>query len=126
MLVNPGVSTASPLIVVTRAPYDGALARSALDVAMSFAVFGQQPKLLFSGAGALCLVQREPAEALGRKSLRKVIDSLPLYDVEEVFVEAIALGAYGITVEEIPVFASPVDGPSIKQLQESRSRIVSF
>ena len=124
-MTNPAALQNSPLIIISRAPYDGSLARGALDAAMSFAVFGRQPKLLFSGAGALCLANRNPTSTLGRKSVRKVVDSLPLYDVDEVFVEASALASFNISSDEMPEFATVLDSAAIKLLQVDRL-IVSF
>lgn len=124
-MTNTSIQRA-PLIIISHSPYDGALARGALDAALSFAVFGQEPKLLFSGAGALCLAQREPAIQLQRKSVRKVIDSLPLYDIEEVFVESSALAAFDVALDELPSFAKSVDSAAVKQLHVDSLHIVSF
>lgn len=115
-----------PLLVLQTAPYDGSLARSALDMAMSFAVFAQKPQVLFSGDGVLCLLAGQDPEELGRKSLRKVIDSFPLYDLEEIFVDGAALERNGASAELLPEFARVLDASALRDLHEQSSRIISL
>ncbi|MDP5055215.1 MAG: DsrE family protein, partial [Congregibacter sp.] len=102
-----------PLILLQTAPYDGSLARSSLDLALSFAVFAQQPQLLFCGAGVLCLSAHQHPDAIGRKSLRKVIDSLPMYDLETIFVDAGSLEMNGLNSAHLPGFAVVLDARQV-------------
>lgn len=115
-----------PLLVLTRAPYAGSLARASLDMLLSFAAFNQEPRVLFSGAGIGQLVAGQAPEDIGRKSLRRVIDSLPLYDVERVFVEEAALQALGVTADQLPEFAAAVDRDAIARLRRDAGAIVSL
>lgn len=115
-----------PLIELGRAPYDGAFARSALDVVLSYAAFAQNPLVLFSGAGVLALIDTQDATALGRKSLRKVIDSLPLYDLETVFVEQASLVRFGIAMTQLPDFASPLGDAELAALRAGARHVLSL
>jgi tRNA 2-thiouridine synthesizing protein C len=115
-----------PLIVVSRAPYDGSLTRSALDLAMSFAVFGQEPQLLFAGDAVLALLPGQDPKALGRKSLRKVIESLPLYDVHEVLVDTESLSRNGVSAAALPAFARCVDAGARRSLMAGARHVISL
>ncbi|EAQ97925.1 DsrE family protein [Congregibacter litoralis] len=115
-----------PLILFQQAPYEGSLARAALDLALAFAVFAQNPKIVFCGDAVLCLKAEQSAEALGRKSLRKVIDSLPLYDLETVYVEQTSLLANGVHAAELPAFAVALSGPELRQLMQEASHVISL
>lgn len=123
---NTDASDRRPLLVLQSAAYDGSLARSALDVVLSFAVFAQRPMVLFSGAAALCLLSQQEPSQLGRKSLRKVIDSFPLYDVEDVFVDVTALESFAIEEHETPDFVRSLSVEERRALCSSASVILSL
>lgn len=118
--------TSGPLILLQSAPYAGSLARSCLDLALSFAVFSQRPQLLFSGDAVLCLQGEQNAEAVGRKSLRKVIDSLPLYDIEHVYVDESSLNQLGLSPNDFPAFAVCVNSEQVRALINEASHVISL
>jgi tRNA 2-thiouridine synthesizing protein C len=118
--------TPGPLILLSRAPYDGSLCRSALDLALSFAVFAQEPRLLFCDDAVLALLPGQNPDPLGRKSLRKVIDSLPLYDIDEILVDASSLARHGICEPELPPFARVVDSEQQRELLSEASHVLSL
>ncbi|MDP4916715.1 MAG: DsrE family protein, partial [Haliea sp.] len=72
----------SVLVVTRHAQPARSLARAALDTALATAAFEQPVNLLFLGAGVLQLIPHQDSSAVGVRNLRKVIDSMPLYDVE--------------------------------------------
>lgn len=115
-----------PLVLLQSAPYDGSLARSGLDLALSLAVFAQDPVLLFSGDAVLSLKAQQDPSALGKKSLRKVIDSLPLYDVDKIFVDAASLAKRGMTVHDLPPFAVTVSGRELNKLIRETDHVISL
>jgi tRNA 2-thiouridine synthesizing protein C len=115
-----------PLMVMQSAPYQGSLARAALDVALSYAVFSQQPLVLFRAEGVLALLEDQNPEALGRKSLRKVIDSMPLYDIEEIYVDEQSLLQRGLSRDSLPAFCRTVDAGQQRELVNRASHVLSF
>lgn len=120
------MTDAKPLIVIQSDAYAGSTARGALDIAMSYAVFAQDPSILFLGSGVTCLVEKQDAEKIGRKSLRKVIESFPLYDIENVYVDAGSLSSAGIGPERLPSFAKILDASQQKALEREASFVVSL
>jgi tRNA 2-thiouridine synthesizing protein C len=95
-------------------------------MALSFAVFGQEPRLLFSGDAVLALPPGQNPEPLGRKSLRKVIDSLPLYDIDEILVDASSIARHGISEPELPPFARVVDATQQRALLADARHVLSL
>jgi tRNA 2-thiouridine synthesizing protein C len=115
-----------PLMVMQNPPYQGSLARAALDVALSYAAFSQQPILLFRGDGVLALIEDQSPSAIGRKSLRKVIDSMPLYDIDEIYVDERSLQQRGLSRDSLPAFCRAVDPGQQRALVNRASHVLSF
>ena len=115
-----------PLIVLSASPYAGSLARAALDLALSFAVFDRAPRLLFCGDGVLQLAAAQDADAIGRKSLRKVIDSLSLYDIETLYVSRDDLQVHGLRDAQLPASAALLDQDGVRQLRAHAGPLLSL
>ena len=118
--------TAPPLIVLSQAPYAGFTARSALDMVMAFAVFAQSPVVLLCGSGVLALTESQNPTLIERKSLRKIIDSFPLYDVEHIYVCASSLRAWGVEPDRLPAFAHLADADTVCRLRAEAGHVVSL
>ena len=117
---------AAPLIVLSRAPYAGCAARGALDLVMAFAVFAQNPVVLLCGPGVLALTESQNPAMIERKSLRKVIDSFPLYDVERIYVCETSLRAWGVEPDRLPACAHIADAHTVCRLRAEAGHVVSL
>ncbi|MFN2329335.1 MAG: sulfurtransferase complex subunit TusC [Chromatocurvus sp.] len=113
------------LFVLQHAPLGGSLARAGIDTVLAYAAFDQPVSVLFSGAGVLQLAPDADCQRLGRRDLRRIIESMPLYDVEAVFADAAALSAYGLS-NGLPPFVEQVDNNAIRALHERCDHILSF
>ena len=81
-------NSASWLLVISSAPYQPLLdSDPAVDIIMAAGAFGQQVSVLFAGEGRGYL-DAEIAPGDDQTDLRKLLKSLPLYDVDEVYVLA--------------------------------------
>jgi tRNA 2-thiouridine synthesizing protein C len=118
------MANSTPIVWISGAPYDGARTRAAIDTAMAFAVFARQPRVLFSGAAVLALVDGE-ASGSGRPAMRKLIDSLPLYDVERIFVDERSLARHGIEPSALPSFCECLDGDSLRAFLADAGQVLS-
>lgn len=112
------------LIVLSQSPYVGSGARAALDMALAYAVFGQAPRVLIQGEGVLQLAENQ--QPVGRNSLRKVIDSLPLYDIEEVFVAASDAQKNSVAEASLPGHANLVSADEAQMLRANARHILSL
>lgn len=115
-----------PLILIQSAPYAGSLARSAVDAALGLAVFNQRPAVLFTGPGVRCLASAQNPTALGRKSLARIIDSFPIYDIDEVHVDGVALAEHGMEPSDLPAYAKVLNATGVQQLCRTATQILSF
>ncbi|MEM6483523.1 MAG: DsrE family protein [Pseudomonadota bacterium] len=114
-----------PTIWIQQHPGAGLRARAGIDTALSFAVFEESPTVIFTSAGVCCLSVPWAAPA-GRKSLRKLINSLPLYDIEQIFVDGRSLREYNISADELPGFAVIRSPEELSKLLHSQAPILSF
>ena len=98
-------NSASWLIVIASAPYQHLLdSDPAVDLVMAAGAFGQQVSLLFMGEGRGYL-DAEITPGDEQTDLRKLLKSLPLYDVDNVYVladdDADTKAAFTVPVEII-------------------------
>ena len=116
----------SLLVVIRRSPYGSSLARAAVDTALAAAAFEQPVKLLFMGDGVLQLLPNQDSPRIGAKNLGRLLASLPLYDVETVYIDAAAATLYGVELTGLPVTTQALDGGGIHQLMTSCDHILGF
>lgn len=114
------------LIVLSRPPYAGNLARAALDLALAYAVFNQSPRILFQGAGAQQLRDGQAPDKAGRKSLRRVIDSMPMYDLDEIYVARESLERFAISADDLPAHAKILEPAAIARLRAGACHVLSL
>lgn len=114
------------LLIARQAPYGNTLARSALDAALAGAAFDRAPTLLFMGDGVLQLLGDQDAAELGTRTHGRVLDSLPLYDIETFYVDGETLARYGVDPDNLPSGARVVDDAAIRGLLGEHDHILSF
>lgn len=112
-------------VIITHAPYQGTLARSGLDAALAAAAFDQPVQLIFSGHGIYNLLEQD-TEAAGTRNISKLIASLPLYDIEPLYIEAAALAQLSIATTALPAHIQLVDKSAISALIDRSDHVVNF
>lgn len=123
-MVNSGKK--SLLVIIRHAPYGSSLARASLDVALAAAAFEQTVALLFLGDGVLQLLPQQDSQSIGRKNMGRQLASLPLYDIENVYVDAAAATSYQLDLADAPVPTLPLDGAGMHQLMNSCDHLLGF
>ena len=115
--------TSSWLFIIGNSPYAHELPSDpAIDVTMAAGAFGQNASVLFTGEGCQYLNQSisPPAE---QSDLRKLLKSLPLYDVDHLYVSSDGPIASS-TVSDLSVTClEPAD---IASLISNASHVVTF
>ncbi|QIB67386.1 sulfurtransferase complex subunit TusC [Kineobactrum salinum] len=115
------------ILVISRHAHQGSsLARAALDTALSCAAFEQPVALLFQGEGVLQLLPEQDCSALRVRNLRKVIDSLPLYDIDCIYVDAEAATEFALSADQLPACARLLDGPALQRLLTQHDHVLAF
>tara|TARA_R110002072_G_scaffold121598_2_gene255495 strand:- start:3968 stop:4339 length:372 start_codon:yes stop_codon:yes gene_type:complete len=90
------------LIVIRHSPYGSSLAKAAVDVALATAAFDQLVDLLFSGEGVLQLMPDQDSHVMNKQNIGRQLASLPLYDINHVYVDAQAAERYQLDTTRAP------------------------
>lgn len=114
------------LFVVRHSPYGSTLSRTALDAALASAAFEQPLKVLFMGEGVLQLMPGQETTTRGVRNIGKLLASLPLYDIESVYVDEASLKRYGMDPAASPVPAQVVGAELIRQMMVDADHILGF
>ena len=88
-------------VINTHSPFATEHGREALDLAMVLATYEQNVALFFKGAGVLQLRVHQK-DHLDKKDFTATFKALDLYDVDDVFVLASDLEAYGVDSKNLP------------------------
>ena len=113
-------------MIVRHSPYGQSLARAAIDTALAAAAFEQAVNVLFQGAGVLNLLPQQDGRTLGLRDQGRVIDSMPLYDIETLYVDAPALARYGIEPGSLPRQARLLEAGDLREQLLAHDHLLSF
>ena len=116
----------SVLIVLRRSPYGSSLAKVSLDVALATAAFEQPVDLLFLGDGVLQLQADQDSQSLGIKNRGRQLASLPLYDINCVYVDAEATARYNLDLEKAPLETHTLSPGEIHPLMARYDHLLGF
>jgi tRNA 2-thiouridine synthesizing protein C len=119
-------SNKTVLVVLRRSPYGSSLAKAALDVALATAAFSQAIDLLFLGDGVLQLLPDQDSHGLGMKNTGRQLSSLPLYDINCVYVDAEAVTRYNMDLSKAPIATRVLDQQEMRQLMAGYDHLLGF
>ena len=112
------------LLVMRQSPYGSSLAKASVDLALAMGAFEQDYDLLFTGAGVLQLVTEQDSEQIGVKNIGRMLSSLPLYDMESVYVDAAALERYGLNPANLVLPVKLLDDPTLRSLLNDYDHLI--
>lgn len=114
------------LLLIRHSPYGSSLARASIDVALAAAAFEQAVSLLFVGDGVLQLMPEQDSAAHGVRNLGKLLSSLPLYDIEQVYVDAEAAQRYQLDLASAPLDTLALDRQAMARLLADHDHLLGF
>ena len=114
------------LFVTRRAPYGTGLSREALDALLAASAYEQDVALLFMDDGVFQLQPGQDPGDIDAKNLGSTLPVLPMYDVEDIYVQKTALAARGMDINALLLPAKSLANTEIEQLLESQDVILSF
>jgi tRNA 2-thiouridine synthesizing protein C len=114
------------LIVCRKAPYGNSLAREALDVALATSVFEQDLSLLFLDDGVWQLVPEQDSSAINSKNLSKPLSALPLYDINEIYIDSEALASRQLSADALVLPTKPLLKRDIGLFIDGFDSVLSF
>lgn len=112
------------LIIAASDPYRDLHAQELLDAMLVAATFGAEVSLLFQDAGVLQLVPDQDAERLGRRSLSRQLDALPLFDIERVYVDIHALASHGLKTFDLALPVMALDAQEMSALLAVHDQVI--
>ena len=112
------------LVVMRQSPYGSSLARASVDLALAMGAFEQNYDLLFMGAGVLQLATGQDSEQIGVKNIGRMLSSLPLYDMESVYVDAAALSRYGLSEANLVIPVNLLDDVSLRSFLNDSDHLI--
>ncbi len=98
------------------APYGQGRAKAMLDMVLSAAVFDQQVNYVFMDDGVQQLRRGQESASIDAKNLSAAFSALPLYDVNNIFVDAESLQRRGLTPEQLVIDTVVCDADEIAAL----------
>ena len=112
--------------MLRHSPYGSSLAKASVDVALASAAFSQAVDLLFLGDGVLQLLPHQDSRRFGIKNIARQLSSLPLYDINSVYVDAEAITRYNIDLTKAPVDARALNQTELHQLMVGYDHLIGF
>lgn len=112
------------LYIAARAPFSNDSAQELLDALLVSAAFGAEVSVLFQDQGVFQLYAGQQGHLLGRKSLDAQLQALPLYDVEQVFVDAHSVHEYGLSPEHFIVPVQILAGSALAELVARADQVI--
>ena len=114
------------LLVCRRGAYGQSLSRAALDVALAAAAFEQHVTLLFMGDGVWQLLPEQDPAGIGLKNLNATLRSMPLYDIEQFYVDEEALTSRGIALNELEGQCTALSSQQMAEFIDAHDQVLSF
>ncbi len=74
-----------------------------LDMALMAAAFDQKVVILFEGEAVNALVKNQQPENIALKNITPILKALPLYDINDVFVEKESMDQWGLVKEQLTI-----------------------
>ena len=113
------------LIISRASPYGSAAAREALELTLACALFDREVALLLLDDAVYQLLPDHRPTGIGQKNLGAMQQSLPLYDVDKIFVCQRSLEARGLTTEALALPVTPIDSQSLKALLREYEAVIN-
>lgn len=118
--------SARQLFVIRHGPYGNSLGREAVDALLGAAALGSRVLALFLADGVLQWLPNQ-APTKGHKNLATMLKALPLYDIEEVYLDGTSLQQRGIDPASLPEGLTILNPEEVRRLlAQPGQQLVSF
>lgn len=113
------------LFILRHSPYGTSLAREAAEAVLASGSFEQSVSVLFMDDGVLQLIdQQSPLQ--GTKNHAAMLKALPMYEVEDLYVDQTSLEQRNLKSEQVIAGIKPINVSAIQKLMADHDHIVSF
>ncbi len=112
---------------ISRSPaYASQRASLCLEAALAAAVFEQEIHYVFMDDGVLQLLTDQNSQAIGQKTLSKLLETLPLYGVENIYVDTQALAKHALDSADLVLDAQPIDDSQLAALIARSDQVLNL
>ncbi|MBV1905965.1 MAG: sulfurtransferase complex subunit TusC [Pseudomonadales bacterium] len=119
------MSTRKNILFIQRAaPYSSAIAFESLEAILVAGVFDQQVSVLFLDDGVYQLCQHN-ASILGTRNVSKLCESLPMYDIDKIYVSEASLQQRGLQSRFLCLPFTNISSKDISALISSHEIVVT-
>ena len=108
------------------APYGNNKAKLVMDAALAAAVFEQQVNFLFMDDGVFQLVQNQNAELISSKTIGRALETLELYGIEQVLVDAASLQERHIALDDLSIPVKVLKAKELQQLTKNSDVLINL
>lgn len=115
----------SLLIISRQAPWAGAGAREALDLALAAGAFDLPIALLFLDDGVLQLLSQQSPALVQQKDLGANLQALPLFGVENLYLCQHSLQQRGFSPKDLKLAAEALDSSQIQALIQRYDQVIT-
>ncbi|SFG13519.1 sulfurtransferase complex subunit TusC [Neptunomonas qingdaonensis] len=114
------------LLILSHAPYGDAYAKEALDIALTAAAFGLPVSLLLTQDAPYLLLKSQQPQQIQQKNFANICSALPMYDIENIYIEARAAQTKRITLDQLVVPATFVNQADIALMIRDHDVVLRF
>lgn len=123
---HPLESSLESLIIFRHSPYNSNLAKEGLDLVLAGAAFETRQALVFIDDAIYCALAQHDAASIGQKDLSKMLQVLPLYEVEELYYCSASAKQRGIDSSELNPQFKPLSNAQISTLIARSQQVLTF
>lgn len=114
------------LYIQQHAPFSCESPQEQLDAMLVGAAFGQHISVLFQDEGIWQLLADQNGQPLHKRNLAAQLQALELYEVRDLYVDAQALQARGLSAHELALPVTPLDAGGIQALIADHDFLLRF
>jgi len=127
MTASTDNNPADSLTFISRsAPYGNSQPGLCLDMALASAVFEQAVNYVFLDDGVLQLLKGQNAEGIHSKTLGNALETLELYGIENVFVDAGSLKQHKLSQTDLVMNVTLIDPAGLSELIENSRTVFNL
>ncbi|MFD2228629.1 sulfurtransferase complex subunit TusC [Alkalimarinus sediminis] len=120
------VSRKKIVVILSQSPYGGSLAREAIDYCLAAAAFEQDLQLIFTSDAVLQLLNDQQPQSIHQKNISKTLSALPIYGVDNFYVDQEALADLGLSEKDLCLPVSIVNANEMTELLANASHTLNF
>jgi len=114
------------LFTFRHAPYGSSIARDGLDALLAASAYGQDLSVLFMGDGVFQLLTDQQSSDISAKSLSATLPALPIYDIDQIYVQESALIERGLQNQTLVLDAQVLNDQAVRALMLKQEGVLSF